>query len=516
MAILMPRDTREALGPDASECKSRSLCFDRFADPQAKEDARNKWFKGIAALKPSLVKCEAWSNWLANSRLGLKPGESIFAQLQSRLMVNMAGGVMENAGLCLDRFGVPYIPGTAVKGCARHLAIQSLLEAREAKEPTDKLARLLADIALVFGWGEQDWKTRQDIVSKLRPKRDDTDEVFAHRCQESWKAKRSDFAYAVGDQLWEEVAIAARRLLPNTDHFAGTVSFLPAYPHHLPANDLELDIVTCHHPKYYLGDPAMPVALDIEEPNPVVFLTVAAGIVFQFAALPIRRAETSLVGQVSDLTVPGVSDSVNTPTAPGNPGTSNEPESAGSEPPPTGRPEVCPTAARLLTRAREWLREGLETFGLGAKTAAGYGWFDASEDFNQRFLAEQRAKAQAEAERLKAEQAVSEAKTKERADKEEKERQRGRLTPDDAWVAQFKSFPEIKRREVINKFAFEEEKWWPTQGELADERIQFSLLHFLVKVEPEFLAADRANPKSKTAKALAGLKRKFPAMTPSS
>jgi CRISPR/Cas system CMR subunit Cmr6 (Cas7 group RAMP superfamily) len=43
-------------------------------------------------------------------------------------MVNMAGGVMENAGLCLDRFGLPYIPGSAVKGCARRTALAALRE----------------------------------------------------------------------------------------------------------------------------------------------------------------------------------------------------------------------------------------------------------------------------------------------------------------------------------------------------------------------------------------------------
>ena len=69
---------------------------------------------------------------------------------------DMAGGVMENAGLCLDRFGMPYIPGNGVKGCARRMAIQELLEAR-AKASDDELAKLLADIALVFGWGEEDW-----------------------------------------------------------------------------------------------------------------------------------------------------------------------------------------------------------------------------------------------------------------------------------------------------------------------------------------------------------------------
>jgi CRISPR/Cas system CMR subunit Cmr6 (Cas7 group RAMP superfamily) len=232
----LPHDTAIALGVERDgvnfrHCHSRSLMLDRLANPALDKHDRRDFFLNAFKKPPVRDRLAAWQSFLS-SAVGPSADAILFAQLQSRLMVNMAGGVMENAGLCLDRFGVPYIAGSAVKGCARRMAIQSLLEAREAKEPTDKLARLLADIALVFGWGEQDWKTRQDIVSKLRPKRDDTDEVFAQRCQESWKAKRSDFAYAVGDGLWGEVATAAHMLLPNTDHFAGTVSFLPACPHH--------------------------------------------------------------------------------------------------------------------------------------------------------------------------------------------------------------------------------------------------------------------------------------------
>jgi hypothetical protein len=33
----------------------------------------------------------------------------------------------------------------------------------------------------------------------------------------------------------------------------------------------------------------------------------------------------------------------------------------------------CPP--ELVAKARSWLAEGLATFGLGAKTSAGYGWF---------------------------------------------------------------------------------------------------------------------------------------------
>ena len=44
MSIFMLKATRDAIGADAGKCESRSLFMDRFADPQAKEDARKEWF----------------------------------------------------------------------------------------------------------------------------------------------------------------------------------------------------------------------------------------------------------------------------------------------------------------------------------------------------------------------------------------------------------------------------------------------------------------------------------------
>ena len=53
------------------------------------------------------------------------------ATLGSRMMVNLAGGVVENAGIALDRcFGLPLIPGSAVKGISR---VQALWDIHEAK-----------------------------------------------------------------------------------------------------------------------------------------------------------------------------------------------------------------------------------------------------------------------------------------------------------------------------------------------------------------------------------------------
>lgn len=328
-------------GANFSECESRSLMFERLADPSLKEGRRTTFFRSAAAKRVYREKSDQWLSFLLND-LKLEPGDLLYAQLQSRMMVNIAGGVMENAGLCLDRMsGLPYIPGSAVRGCARRMAIQLLIEARkaikarEADQQTEALARFLADVALVFGWGQDDWKPECHI--------------------------KSDFVYAIGSALWPKVGPAAGRLLlpiepkqPNDfGHFAGRVSFLPAYPSRLADNNLELDVVTCHHRLYY-DEPSEPKAVpklgkrwqqwkrdhdawekqwgsapDTEEPNPVTFIAVAAGATFAFPTLALR-------GERGSLSQPG---------------------------------------AKLHIIAREWLLQGLETFGLGAKTAAGYGWF---------------------------------------------------------------------------------------------------------------------------------------------
>lgn len=83
----------------------------------------------------------------------LPPGGKRFpARLKSRLIVNQAGGILENAGMCLHpHFGYPYIPGSAVKGIARHAAWG---EWHEAKEPEKEC--IAQDIARVFGYPTND------------------------------------------------------------------------------------------------------------------------------------------------------------------------------------------------------------------------------------------------------------------------------------------------------------------------------------------------------------------------
>lgn len=317
MPIHLTRETRDAIGSDAKDCNSRSLYFNRFADPTLEKEERKKWFiRGINIPVPKEVQSDRTHHF---------PGTTfLHARLMSRLMVNMAGGVMENAGLSLDRYGLPIIPGSAVKGCARRAALAALREWCETGtkpegnenlftrlcESSQTPADLLTTIAKVFGWVETDWSNP--------------------------KANPSDFHWACnGDAA---IVQSARTQLHSSKQFAGSIAFLHASPNRDPG--LVLDVVTPHHTAYYESKNPNAIATDTEEPVPVLFPAVkeqGENDHFTFPLIPLRNADVS-----------------------------------------------------LLTFAQEALRTGLEVFGIGAKTNAGYGWFDASEDLNTRIAERQK------------------------------------------------------------------------------------------------------------------------------
>ncbi|MDW8324681.1 MAG: type III-B CRISPR module RAMP protein Cmr6 [Burkholderiales bacterium] len=85
--------------------------------------------------------------------------------------------------------------------------------------------------------------------------------------------------------------------------------------------ELEIDVLTCHYPAYYQGSGSPG---DWQSPRPVTFLTIAAGTKFRFRV----------------------------------------------------RPADCAIPSSLVEAAKRLLLGGLYWLGAGAKTAAGYGWFD--------------------------------------------------------------------------------------------------------------------------------------------
>lgn len=84
--------------------------------------------------------------------------------LGSHLMVNMASGILENSGLCLHPFyNYPMIPGSALKGIARH---QAWLEWQQAEGESKKT--IAYDLARIFGFPTGD-KSLDCFLSECAP-----------------------------------------------------------------------------------------------------------------------------------------------------------------------------------------------------------------------------------------------------------------------------------------------------------------------------------------------------------
>lgn len=306
----------------ACPARSRTLAASKFvtlADSKIDNTWRKVSCESIKNGKAINDKSEAHIRFIND--LSIKQNaEVVFAKLEARLIIDAANGVLENGGICLDRTsGVPFIPGSAIKGAARRYAIWKLGETEDLSQK----AQLLADICFTFGYGDQEWKSGRsgkknqsisDFWLAMHPLAYPGDQHDDIR-DRNWSTVADQAALLILDQLGRQPkeSTAPHKQLPN---LAGSVCFLPAYPERDPG--IDIDILTCHHGDYYAG--TLKVATDDESPNPVMFPTVAKGASFRFAITP-------------------------------NLSTSN------------------------LAFAKSCLTEAVQLFGLGAKTAAGYGWF---------------------------------------------------------------------------------------------------------------------------------------------
>jgi CRISPR type III-B/RAMP module RAMP protein Cmr6 len=280
---------KELLLDDANNLKRRASGHNvqpQNAERMLREALIARKMANITQADPDLVKSAN-----ANARQLLQNLESSYSEhivtfeatLAGRLMVNMAGSVIENAGICLDRcFGLPFIPGSAVKGIARS---QALWEIKEAA-PAEKRNFLKLAMA-IFGYGKTD------------------------------TGNKGDWTWAAGHELVAEVTAALQAA-----EFKGCACFLPAYPTTPPT--LVVDMVNPHYPEYYRG--RRDRATDDENPIPNYFPAVEAGSAFGFAVL-LNRVPAGFTGP------------------------------------------------QLLDAARGWIERAITQKGLGAKTAAGYGWF---------------------------------------------------------------------------------------------------------------------------------------------
>jgi CRISPR-associated protein Cmr6 len=197
---------------------------------------------------------------------------------------------IENGFLFHHVYGIPYIPGETLKGLARAVFILSVAEA--IKEET-KLSNIEKELS------EEVEGISYQIPEKIN---------------------------IILDNYTIEKPVETFRKIFGSKKRRGQVIFFDAYPVEFkPSEHFEADIMNSHYGDYYQSGK---VPADWLNPNPIHFLVLKEGIVFEFSL--------------------GL--------APLEPMEDNEEK-------------------LLLETARKLLKVGLENFGVGNKKRKGYGWF---------------------------------------------------------------------------------------------------------------------------------------------
>lgn len=172
-------------------------------------------------------------------------------QLEGRLAINLADSLIQNAGICLDRlFGLPYIPGSAIKGVARHAALAELKSASG-----ENRRNLFKQVVAIFGCAKNDF-------APAKPAK-----------------KPGGKATPAGD-FFPYLDLSEER------DQKGAIAFLPAYP--LNEAKIVVDLTNVHYPLYYGGDKRKNIqagqtsSLKTEKPTPNPFPAVEVGAQFAF------------------------------------------------------------------------------------------------------------------------------------------------------------------------------------------------------------------------------------------
>jgi len=163
--------------------------------------------------------------------------KSISALCPWRLVIGLGASHPQETSVTLHHiYGIPYIPGSAVKGITRHWAVLKFAE-EKAKRDKENFEKSLESVSDALDNGAYIELNVDGVDFK------DLIEIFGTKKQ------------------------------------AGKVIFMDAYP--VDNINLKIDIMNVHYPEYYSGD--KPPA-DWQNPNPIKFLTVEKT-KFQFCLL---------------------------------------------------------------------------------------------------------------------------------------------------------------------------------------------------------------------------------------
>ncbi len=208
------------------------LALERYQPaPRNKTESYGPFLKTVCDLSPPAIYTEAYEEWKA-TLLTLPGVRAREFEARGRVIVGLGAESVRETGITLLRlYGVPVLPGSALKGLARRY-----LTARGEGWADDKRDEI---IRIMFGQGAG---------------------------RNSANGQRDASA---GDA---ESSACASHLIYFDAWYV---------PNSAPDNrPLRRDIITVHHPRYYRAqgkanehDKAPPVPWDLDDPNPVAFLS---------------------------------------------------------------------------------------------------------------------------------------------------------------------------------------------------------------------------------------------------
>ena len=275
----------------------------------------------------------------ALSALGVDREQTVVtAKTVWRLLAGLATNPALETGFSLHLLhGFPYLPGSAVRGLVRRVAESELAREREdwmeltGPPPEEEISRFLAEVERL-----------QAILGSLTVDPPDSG------ADPGWRTPRELLGRLLGllgpaDPETEPLRQRIHALLSGTT--GGIVTFYDAVPASGEKDLLETDLLNPHYPDFY-RDPAHVPPSDDQNAVPVYFLAVKGGATFEFPFWVTAWRQSD-------------------PWR-------DEPERRRA----TALGDATPSA--ICSQVREWLTQGLKTWGAGAKTAAGYGYFEVA------------------------------------------------------------------------------------------------------------------------------------------
>ncbi len=251
--------------------------------------------------------------------------EQFSMKTKSRLIIGLGDESVYETSIRLHRnYGVPYIPGSALKGVTKHYIFSVM-----AEEKGDEILRSYEEV-------KTEVKKRIAKKEKISVEKIQEDYYLAIAVIQEVVERKFVELEKIGSMNVDvgSTALEVKELVEifGTQKQEGSIIFFDAFPtpDQLRNNPiLELDIMNPHYQPYYsaseneLKSRPEKAPGDWHQPNPIFFLTVPAGVEFQFAIAP---RDTS--------------------------------------------------GERLLDKTKEILISALREFGVGAKTSLGYGRFE--------------------------------------------------------------------------------------------------------------------------------------------